>query len=181
MMKRTTVLRVLVVTILAALPAQLASAEDARSAPLVKQLAALMAERQLDSLAAKDPQDPGRYVAALLFPGVQLLLVSAQYPVGAEIDAQLAQRNYRDVYAALQQPVSAPSRVFFLDLGCDGLRNGGDNTDVMYEKGTAQTLFDGNWRKQGLSENAYVQKLQQSDERYAQLLTVLVQSLKSAQ
>ena len=174
-MTRTTFSAILAASILAALPA----AAAAQSTPVVKQLTTLMGERQLEALAARDPQQPDRYVAALLFPGVQLLLVSAQYPAPAELDAQLSQRNFRDVYSALQQPATAASRVFFLDLGCDGLKSGGDNVDVMYERGTTQILFDGNWKKQGLSETAYQEKLRTSDQNYTQLLTVLVNALKT--
>ena len=178
-MKRTVMFGIFVSAVVATLATPVTAAEEARSAPVVAQLSKLMAERQLDALAAKDPRNPGGFVAALFFPGVQLLLVSAQYPVASELDAQLAQRNYRDVYAALQQPTTAASRVFFLDLGCDGLKDGGDNVDVMYEKGATQTLFDGNWKKQGLSQSAYVEKLQQSDARYTELLGVLLEALKA--
>ena len=155
-------------------------AGDARSTPAAKQLALLMTERKLDSFAARDPQDAGRFVAALLFPGVQLLLVSAQSPAAAELDAHLAGRNYRDVYSALQQPASAASRMFFIDMGCDGLQEDGGNVDVMYERGTSQILFDGNPGKQKLSRSAYSEKLAQSDEQYTRLLTALVESIKGS-
>lgn len=178
-MKRTVIFAGVTALMVALWQGRYTAADDGRSAAVARQLASLMADRQLDALAAKDPASPERFVAALLFPGVQLLVVSAHYSSAAELEGQLAQSRYRDVYSALQQPVTMPSRVFFLDLGCDGLRSGQDGVDVMYERGTTQTLFDGNWRKQGLSERAYTQKLVESDERYARLLTVLIDSVKT--
>ena len=53
----------------AAATAQAADSE-ARSAALTKELSALMAERQMDAIGAHDPQAPGRFVAAMFFPGV---------------------------------------------------------------------------------------------------------------
>ena len=96
------------------------------------------------------------------------------------LDALLASRNYRDVYAALQQPASAASRVFFIDAGCDGLQEDGENVDVMYERGTSQVLFDGKPEKQKLSRAAYSEKLAQSDERYGQLLAALAASIQAS-
>ena len=143
-----------------------------------KQLASLMSERKLDAIAAKDPHDPDRYIAALLIPGVQLLVVSADYPAPPELDAQLGAKNYRDVYSALHQPATAPSRSFFIDLGCDGISSGrGDQIDVLYEKGTAQTLFNGQWRQQGLSEEAYEKKVREAEQQYGRLVSLLMAAL----
>jgi hypothetical protein len=178
-MKRFSIVWACVAIMLVTLLESALRAGDARSTPAAKQLASLMTERKLDSFAARDPQDADRFVAALLFPGVQLLLVSAQSPSAAALDALLASRNYREVYAALQQPASAASRIFFIDMGCDGLQEDGGNVDVMYEGGTSQTLFDGNPDKQKLSRSAYAEKLARADEQYARLLTALVASINA--
>jgi len=148
------------------------------SAAVAGELSSLLADRHLEAFAVQDPEAPNRFIAALLIPGSQLLVVSAEYPAPAELQAQLTQKNYRDIYAALQQPVSLQSRVFFIDAGCDGLRSGGDSVDVLYEKGK-QTTFDGRWKPQGLSEDAYTKKVGAADEQYAKLLTALVSGLKS--
>jgi hypothetical protein len=149
------------------------------SAQAAKELASLMAERQLDAFAAPDPESPSRFLATLLIPNVQMLVVSAEYPTPTELQSQLAQKNYRDVYAALHQPASAQSRFFLIDLACDGLRGGGESVDVLYEKGTTQTLFNGDWTKQGLSEQSYKQRLKDAELRYARILAQLRDSLKS--
>lgn len=147
------------------------------SIPVAGELTSLMAQRHLDAIAAAVPDTPNRFVAALLIPNAQLLVVSAEYPAPAELQAQLSQKNYRDVYGALHQPVTLKTRLFFVDAGCDGLRSGADNVDVVYEQGK-QTLFDGHWKQQGLSEETYQKKLGEDDEQYAKLLTTLVAALK---
>ncbi len=56
------------------------AAADSASAPLAAQLTAAMTSHKLDAIAARDPQAPDRYIAALVFPGSQLLVVAAPYP-----------------------------------------------------------------------------------------------------
>ena len=48
-----------------------------RSAKLATNLAAALANQKLEAIAAEDPNDPGRFIAALLAPG-QLLIISAR-------------------------------------------------------------------------------------------------------
>lgn len=154
-------------------------AEPQGSAALVAGLASLMNGRHLDAVATQDPDAPDRFVAALLIPDAQLLVVSAQYPAPAEIQALLTQQNYRDVYTALHQPSAQQTRFFLIDAGCDGLRTEGENIDVLYEKGTTQTLFDGRWKPQGLSEGAYTKRAQDTETRYSRLLSVLTSALQT--
>ena len=46
-------------------------------------------------------------------------------------------------------------RLFFHDMGCDGfVRN--DSIDIFYEGSTAQTLLDGDWAAQSLTETSRV-------------------------
>jgi hypothetical protein len=152
-----------------------AAAQTTPSADLARQLVTTLGGAGLDAIAARDPEAPDRVVAALAFPGSQLLVVAAPYRDGATVDAWLANRMYRDVYSALQQPSITTGKVFFQDLGCDGLRPGGDGSiDIMYEDGKTQTIFDGNWKKQKLSEAAYQQRVRDADARYAKLLTALL-------
>ena len=161
-------------------PVALATAQERPSSSLVSSLNSLMQERHLDAVAAADPTGPDRFVAALLMPNVQLLVVSAQYPVPTELQAQLTQQKYRDIYSALHQPSAQQSRFFVMDVGCDGLRSDADNVDVLYEKGTTQTLFDGRWKQQGLSEAAYVKRMQDAEARYSRLLSVLISAVETA-
>src|SRR5947199_9947937 len=75
-----------------------ASAQESKSAPLAKQLAAALDAAKLDSIAAKDPTSPEMFAAALYFPGLQILVVSGKYAVPQLLDARLAKKEYRDVY-----------------------------------------------------------------------------------
>ena len=150
-------------------------AEDGASA--VKALASAMTERQLDAIAAADPEKPGRYIAALLIPGAQLLVVAAEYPNPAELQALLTPQGYRDVYSALHQPAASATRLFFLDAGCDGMQVGRDAVDVLYEKGTSELIFDGDWKKAKLSQSQYDRRVEEAGEQFGHLVTVLRNSL----
>ena len=59
------------------LPANL-SAQDSQTGERARKLVRLMASQKLGAVAARDPDSPDRFVAALVFPKVQLLVVSAQ-------------------------------------------------------------------------------------------------------
>jgi hypothetical protein len=149
------------------------------STELAKQLVAALGGSGLGAIAARDPSAPNRAVAALAFPDSQLLVVSATYPDAAGLDALLANRMYPDVYSALQQPSFNQGKFFFQDLGCDGLQSGPASVDILYEDGKTQTIFDGNWKKQKLSESEYQQRVRTAEERYARLLSVLIERARS--
>jgi hypothetical protein len=55
-------------------------AQESKSAPLAKQLAAALDAGKLDSVAAKDPSAPDVFYAALYFPGAQLLVAPPNTP-----------------------------------------------------------------------------------------------------
>jgi hypothetical protein len=157
-----------------------AAAQTTVSSAAARDVAALMTERQLEAFAVQDPEASNRFVASLLIPGVQLLVVSAEYPLPDELKTQLAQKNYRDVYVALHQPVSAPTRFFLIDLACDGLDPKGDAADILYEKGSTQTLFNGDWKTQGLTEAVYKTRLADTDRHYSRVLGQLRDALKAS-
>jgi len=50
--------------------------------------------------------------------------------------------------------------------------------DVMYKKGPHQTLFDGRWKPQGLTEAAYTKKVDAAEREYSRLLQLLTATLK---
>jgi hypothetical protein len=58
---------------------------------------------QSDAIAAADPEEPNRFVAALSYPKSQLLVVDALYPAPALLRQEIVDAKYRDVYLALQQ------------------------------------------------------------------------------
>jgi hypothetical protein len=60
-----------------------------------------MGAKGLDAIAVRDRDAPARAIAALVSPGTQRLVVSGTYASPDTLDATLAGRRYRDVYAAL--------------------------------------------------------------------------------
>jgi hypothetical protein len=145
-----------------------------QSRPLAQQLTRLQAGHHLDAIAVKDPSEDGRYVAALYFQDVQLLVISARYPSPAELQQMLAKRAYRDVYSALQQSGTADSKLFVQDLGADGLHAAADQpVDIVYEHVVNQAVFDKDAAK---ADAGYSRKLTAADAQYSQLLKLLLEA-----
>ena len=164
---------VMSVAVLAAATA--GSAQDVRSAALAKQLTAKLAAQQLNTFAMKDPAQPDRYIAAMVFPDVQILLVAARYSSPPYLDHLISQKQFPEAYAALQQGAIDETKLFVHDMGADGLTADGKNaTDIVYEKGKTQTVFDGDWKKQRLNEREYREKFDAFEKQYAQLLGLLL-------
>jgi hypothetical protein len=163
--------------------APLAAAPQAsKSADLAKQLAQLLDARKLDSIAAADPDNAGTYVAALYFPGSQMLVVSAKYAAPPLLNDKIAKKNYRDVYIDLNSASEAGSKMLFMDLNADGLvaqpddDQGADNCDMA---GKAM-LFDGDWKKAKISEEDYTKTFGDADGAYAHALQLLINQAKSS-
>lgn len=155
-------------------------AQESKSAVLAKQLAAALQEQKLDSVAAKDPQAPDVYIGALYFPGFQLLTISAKYAAPTLLDTRLTNKEYRDVYLDLNS-ASVPQTKFFVeDMGLDGLKAKRDENRPFdsVEISGKRTAFDGEWKKQQLSEQDYLKVFATADERYAQMLSALLSQLK---
>ncbi|PYR03646.1 MAG: hypothetical protein DMF97_01480, partial [Acidobacteria bacterium] len=98
------------------------AAQESKSAPLAKQLAAAMDAAKMDSIAAADPTQPGTFVAALYFANTQFLIVSAKYTVPQLLNDRLTKKEYRDVYIDLNSASVPESKVFIEDLAADGLK-----------------------------------------------------------
>jgi hypothetical protein len=166
--------------VLALSVAATALAQESKSAALAKQLAAALDAGQLDSIAAKDPSSPDTFIAALYFKGLQLLVVSARYAAPSLLTDKLAQKNYRDVYIDLNSASMPESKIFIEDLGADGLKaRHEENTPYdSYEAAGKRTAFDGDWKKQKISEQDYMKTFSTADDRYSQMLTALLAQAK---
>ena len=139
----------------------------------------LMKTRGLEAYAVQDPKAPGRFVAAMLVPDVQLLVVSAKSTSPDYVQNQIAQHQYREVYSTLSSTAVQDTELFFQDMGCDGLARDGETIDIMYERGTVQTIFDGDWKKHNMSKSAYEDKFQNADTEYGEALALLTASLRT--
>ena len=150
-----------------------------RSAKLATNLTAALANQKLEAIAAEDPDDPGRFIAALLAPG-QLLIISARPASPDTIQARLIHRQYRDIYLDLQGSTVSDGKWFLQDMQADGLCAGRDQVaDIVYDANTAATVFDGDWKSHGWSEKEYQERLGTIDQRYSRLLEVLLRTLSA--
>jgi hypothetical protein len=172
--RHATVLGLLVLCVFAP-----ASAQSSKSLTVAKELTAALDASKLDAIAAKIPSEPDRYVAALYFPGVQLLVISGKYPAPQLMDPRIAQKQYRDVYLELSGTVPKESKIFVLDMGAPGLTQ--KKTDGFFDtwtQGDKQVVFDGNWDAQKLSEADYNKAYASADEEYAKMLSALLEQAK---
>ena len=159
-----------------------ASAQDSKSAPLAKQLAAALDEGKLDSIAAKDPSAPDAFVAALYFPGLQLLVISGKYSVPQLLTERVGRKEYRDVYLDLNGASIADTKVFIEDPGADGLRAKREDNQAFDQCEIAgkRTMFNGDWKTQKMSEQDYMKAYSAADDRYSQILTALLAQAKKS-
>jgi hypothetical protein len=157
-----------------------ADAQESKSAALAKQLTAALDSAKLDSVAAKDPSAPDLFVAALYFPGAELLVVSAKYSAPTLLVDRIGKKEYREVYIDLNSASVPESKVFVEDLGADGLKAKHDENQPFdsYEAAGKRMAFDGEWKKQKLTEQDYLKAFSAADEKYSQMLRTLLAQLK---
>ena len=158
-----------------------AADSSGRSSDAAAQLVQVMTGRNLDAYATEDPQVPGRFVAAMLVPDVQLLVVAAETTAPHYLRSQLAQGNYREVYVTLHSSSVPQSKLFFQDMGCNGLNDQQGGIDIIYERASTQTVFDGDWKGQNLSKSVYQEKLQNAERKYTEALSVLTRAFQDGQ
>jgi hypothetical protein len=157
-----------------------ALAQESKSAALAKQLAAALDSAKLDAIAAKDPSAPDIFCAALYFANAQLLVVSAKYTVPQLLTERLNKKEYRDTYIDLNSASIPSSKIFIQDAGADGFKtkNGDNQAFDTYEEGGKAMAFDGDWKKQKMSEQDYMKAFASADARYSQILMALLAQLK---
>jgi hypothetical protein len=157
-----------------------AVAQESKSAALAKELSAALDAAKLDSIAAKDPTKPDVFFGALYFPGIQLLVVSAQYTAPLHMNETIGKKEYREAYLDLSSASVPQSKVFIEDLGANGLVAKPKDNEAFdtYEVAGKRTAFDGDWKKQQLSEDDYMKAFAAADERYSQMLAALIAQAK---
>lgn len=159
-----------------------ARAQDAKSVELVKQLTGLLDQKKLDAIAVADSQTPGSYIAALYFPGTQLLVVTAKYSAPQLLTELLARKEYKAVYAELSSASVPGSKVLVNDIYANGLmlRPSGSNPPDSIESAASQATFDGGWRKAKITEADYVKAFSDAEAAYTRVLQALITQLKTA-
>ena len=155
-----------------------ALAQESKSAPLAAELARLLDERKLDSVAAQQGGDV--YVGALYFPGSQLLVVGGTYASAARMTDLLGKKDYREVYMDLSSASEQKSRIFIMDLGANGLRFKREDNQPFDTADLAgkSIIFDGEWGRAKISEDEYRKSYAATDEQYSQMLQALIAELK---
>jgi hypothetical protein len=176
----STVARVCLAGALAVTVGATALAQESKSAALAKELSAALDAAKLDSIAAKDPAKPDVFFGALYFPGTQLLVVSAQYTAPLHMNETIAKKDYREAYLDLSSASVPASKVFIEDLGANGLvAKPKDNEPFdAYEAAGKRISFDGDWKKQQMTEDAYMKAFSAADEYYSQVLAALIAQAK---
>jgi hypothetical protein len=161
--------------------APVAAAQESQSAAPAAAVKGLFDQLKITSIAAKDPEEPGRYVAALYIADSQLLVISAPFAVPAALDKLIADGDHMGAYQSLQSVVNRRGHFFVVDMLNDGLKRvceqdqPFDSTTV--DGGTA-IQFDGKWDAQKLSEADYNAKFTKDDARYAKILKVIATELR---
>lgn len=156
--------------------------ESTKSSALAKELAAMLDQAKATTFAAKDPAKEDEYVAAMYFPGSQLLVVTAKYAVPIYVNEKLGKKEYMEVYIDLNSASVPASKIFVSDLQANGLvarPEEGQAFDTFEEGGKAMP-FDRNWKKRDMSEEDYMKAFASADERYSRMLSILIAQIKKS-
>jgi hypothetical protein len=174
--------RILVSTVVAVLllpGLALAQAPVSKSAPLASELVKMLDAMKLDAVAGSRGAND-EFVAAMYFPGTQLVVVNAKSSVPDRMKYLILQKSYKDLYVELNGAVDQSSKTFISDLGANGLqfkREKNQPFDTVDATGKS-TAFDGDWRKAKISEQEYTKQYVARDEEYSQMLQTLIDTLK---
>jgi hypothetical protein len=176
---RTAIRLVTAAAAVAAFLAGSAYAQDGKTTVAAKELAQLMEKAQMDSVAAALPDAEDAFVAAMFIPG-ELMIVSARYSAPSLLREKIMKKQYRDVYVDLNSAATPKTRVFIEDLNLDGLvAKPEDNVGFdTYESPDGRMAFDGDWKKQKLSEDEYRKRFANADDQYSRMLAALLAELK---
>jgi hypothetical protein len=173
--------RTALLTIVAVLAAAPVAAQSGSSA-VVRDLTSRLAKARLDSVAARVPGTEDTFVAALYFPGQQLVVVSGRYAVPALLREKIILKRYRDAYLDIFSATDRSTRRVVEDLRADGLqptREKDGPFDTYTRRGGESVPFDGDWKRRKMSEHAYMDAFRHADSTYADMIKVLLSELES--
>jgi hypothetical protein len=170
------------------LTAQAPTAPPAASTAKAKELVALLQAKKLEAIAARDPAQAGRFVAALLIPNVQLLAVSSSYSRPLDIEYYLYQKDFMSAYVNLNSSTLISEKVFIEDALHDGLvalpgKTLGHDT---FTDGSTRQVFDGDFadpkrkNQKKISQDDYLKRYSTADEKYTKILALLIEDLKKS-
>ena len=150
-----------------------------KSAALAKELVDILTQRNITSIAARDPIERDRFIAAFFYPG-QLMVVTGKYSVPVLLDEKISFDKYMDVYVELNGAATADSKIFIEDQFANGIAT---TKDTPYDSWTVgdnkSTLFNGDHRKAKMSRDEYRKLVVDADVQYAKLLELLIAQAKT--
>ena len=169
---------VVILTCVAAAAGRLSAGEDSKSATPARQLTQLLDAAKLEGIAAADPASPDTFVAALYFPGAQLLVISAKYTAPTLLVDKINTGDFRGVYMDLHSASVKETRMFVQDHGADGLMDHavGGGVDAFDQADKSHSL--GGAKKEKTTEAEYTKLYTSADDRYAKMLAVLLAQAK---
>jgi hypothetical protein len=173
-------MRTMMITVVASVliaGAAIPAGQDASSQMLAADLAKRLGSSEPKAFAAAVPDDPSRFVAALHMPGVQLLVISATYQAPILLRELIAKNDHQRVYRDLNAAGDRAGRFFVEDLGADGLQPDRERDapfDISWRDAVQRTLYNGDWKKQELTEAEYRTRFQRDAAQYAHALQLLV-------
>ena len=178
----------LAVVLLAGVTVRAQAPSATESAAKAKELASLLQAKKLEAFATRDAMQPGRYVAAIIVPGVQLLVVSASYSRTNDIEYSLYNKKFQDAYLDLKSGALSTDRFFVDDAMCDGLVAvpGKNPLHDSVSMDGAKIVFDGDFvdpkkrNSKKVPEDVYRKNFSTADMRYAKALDVLLTEIKRA-
>lgn len=146
------------------------------------ELVRLMSERKLSAFVAADPGEEGRFVAAMHIPGSQLLVIRTRYAAPSLLHERILAGDFTQIYTDLHSAGERDGRLFLMDAGADGLTVGSQDhqgVDVSWRDARDQTMFNGDWKAQKLTESEYRKRFAEQERAYADMLGVLITALRS--
>ncbi len=153
-----------------------------------KELVALLQSKKLDPpVYAAHADVDGRFVAVLLIPGVQLLVVAAQYERPTDIDYRIYNKDFMGAYSDLRASVLSKNRVVIEDAFCDGLVAQPGKDQLVSDSASIESgkhVFDGVFADpkkrdpKKISLEDYSKNFSSADQQYSTLLDLLLTQLK---
>jgi hypothetical protein len=171
------------VSLLVALLLATAPLAAGTSVELAADLVKLMEQRNLDTIAAAHPSEPGRFIAAMHIKGAQLLVISGRYSAPALLKERMIKGDYRGVYMDLNSAADKAGRLFITDSQANGLRVSPDKNapfDISWRDMTAQINYNNDWKGQKLNEAGYRKRFMEDETEYVAMLEILKNSLSAA-
>jgi hypothetical protein len=158
-------------------------AEDkiSKSAEAAAALTRQLEHAKLQYIAVRDPNEDGRFIAAVHFPGTNLMVISAKYAAPALINEKLILRKYQEAYVDLNAASERTSRIFVEDMLANGfpMTKKKDQPTDAFEVSGKRIVFDFDWRKQKLTQDEYFTSLSAADEQYTRMLKLLIEAAQA--